>query len=294
MIRSMTGFGRADAAGERLMVSVEVRSVNHRHLDLAFKMPRLVHPLEGDARRLVQQRIERGRVEIHVSVAAVGGQATQAVAVDLALARRYIDLGRRLAEDLALDPTLDLRWVLERPGVMRIDDIDALASDAVGPLFTEALTRALDELGTRRETEGDVLAAALRTLHETLVAELSRMAERAPGAAARRETRLRERLRALLIDASVDQGRLLTEVATWAEKTDIAEELTRLRAHLEQFALMLKEGGAIGRPLDFLTQEMNREVNTIAAKADDLELSQSAIAAKGMLEKVREQAQNLE
>ena len=124
--------------------------------------------------------------------------------------------------------------------------------------------------------------------------EVERISARVPLVAERRQERFRERLATLLGAYPIDEARVLTEVAIWAEKTDIAEEVTRLRAHLEQFALMLKDGGAVGRQLDFLIQEMNREVNTVASKADDLELSQSAMAAKGLLEKVREQVQNLE
>jgi uncharacterized protein (TIGR00255 family) len=290
----MTGFGRGDATGERAVVSVEARSVNHRHLDVAFKMPRALHALESDARQLVQRRLERGRVDVHVSVTPAVAQASQELTVDVALARQYVTLGQRLAEELGLDPLANLEWILERPGVVGVADATVLAPDAVKPLLAEALRAALDELNARREAEGSALAEQLRTLHEALVTEVSRMAACAPAAVARREARLRERLAALLSDATIDEGRLLAEVAIWAEKTDVAEELTRLHVHLEHFALMLKEGGALGRPLDFLSQEMHREINTIAAKADDLELSQSAIAAKGMLEKVREQAQNLE
>ena len=131
-------------------------------------------------------------------------------------------------------------------------------------------------------------------LHEQLVGEVERMAARVPEALARHQTRLRERLRALLGEVTLDEGRLAMEVALWAEKTDISEELARLKAHLEQSLKLLREGGSIGRTLDFLIQEMNREVNTVASKADDLDLSQAAIAAKGILEKLREQIQNLE
>jgi uncharacterized protein (TIGR00255 family) len=141
---------------------------------------------------------------------------------------------------------------------------------------------------------GAALAVELRALHASLAATVEQVAARLPVALARRTERLRERMRALLGDALVDEGRLATEVAVWAERTDIGEELARLRAHLEQFALTLDKGGPVGRPFDFLLQEMNREVNTVAAKADDLDLSQAAIAAKGVLEKLREQVQNLE
>jgi len=137
-------------------------------------------------------------------------------------------------------------------------------------------------------------AAELRALRVQLLTEITTIAARVPQAAARRSERLRERLRTMLADAPLDETRIITEVAVWAQKTDITEELARLRAHLEDLSAKLDKGGPVGRPLDFLIQELNREVNTLGAKADDLELSQAALAAKGMLEKMREQVQNLE
>jgi len=294
MIRSMTGFGRAQAAGEKVVVSVEVRSVNHRHLDVSIKLPRLAASLEGEARRVIQERVQRGRIDVAVGVGAVAGETVQQVTVDVPLARAYIEASRRLADGLAIADGLPLAWVLDRPGVVRIEEPEPPAAGVLWPILEEALARALDELVERRETEGEALAAALRELHEALVREIERIVSRVPRAAGRRQGRFEERLRALLGVHPIDESRVLTEVAIWAEKTDIGEELTRLQAHLEQFALMLKDGGPVGRPLDFLIQEMNREINTVASKADDLELSQSAITAKGLLEKVREQVQNLE
>jgi uncharacterized protein (TIGR00255 family) len=146
----------------------------------------------------------------------------------------------------------------------------------------------------RRRGEGQALAEALRELQEELARTVEQIARRVPEVSARRVERMRERFRALLGETAVDEGRVLTEVAMWADRTDISEELARLRAHLEQVVQVLDKGGAVGRLFDFLIQEMNREVNTIASKADDFDLSQAAIAAKGVLEKMREQVQNLE
>jgi len=147
---------------------------------------------------------------------------------------------------------------------------------------------------TCRGVEGSALGAELRAQHAALRTQVDVIAARTPAALARYQLRLRERIGTLLGDLVVDEGRLLTEVAIWADKTDVREELTRLAAHLEQLGQLLDKGGAVGRALDFLIQELNREVNTIASKADDLELSQAALAAKGIIEKMREQAQNLE
>jgi len=175
-------------------------------------------------------------------------------------------------------------------GLARVEGLDVVVADQAG----HDVARALDDLIGQRAVEGAALASEIRALRAELVAEVATMAARAPQAAARRGDRLRERLRALLADAPVDETRIMTEVAVWAQKTDVTEELARLRAHLDEVGFKLDKGGAVGRPLDFLIQELNREVNTVGAKADDLELSQATLAAKGVLEKMREQVQNLE
>ncbi|MEK7714863.1 MAG: DUF1732 domain-containing protein, partial [candidate division NC10 bacterium] len=211
-----------------------------------------------------------------------------------ALAGEYVARARELGRAVGVPGDVTLAWVLERPGVVRLEEADAPAPEALWPLLTEALARALEALVARRTAEGEALGAELGALLADLRAQVGVIAARVPAAVARYQERLRERIRALLGEASVDQGRVLTEVAIWAEKTDVREELTRLAAHLQQLALVLDQGGACGRTLDFLIQELNREVNTIASKADDLEISQAALAAKGAIEKMREQVQNLE
>jgi uncharacterized protein (TIGR00255 family) len=297
MIRSMTGFGRAEVRGDTLVVLVEARSVNHRHLDVALRLPRTLTALEIEARKVIAGRMERGRVDVSVVATPVAGQSTQRVISDHALAREYAARARALANDLddiGLAGSVTLQWLLERPGVVRLEDSEPLEASVPWPLLQAALSRALDELVDRRTAEGERLAQELRSLHAELTAIVDTMAARAPAAVARREERLRERIRTLLGGAGVDEARILTEAAVWADKADITEELTRLRAHLAEWALVLDKGGPVGRPLDFLLQELGREVNTVASKADDLELSQAALAGKGVLEKMREQVQNLE
>ena len=294
MIRSMTGFGRSEAIGDTLTVGVEVRSVNHRHLDVGVRLPGFLTELDVDIRRIVQGRVERGRVDVAVQVTPLSSQSSRTLRVDTALARRYVEQARQLAAELGIPADISLGWVLERSGVIESTDAPLADASTVWPLAAEALGRALDELVDRRGAEGAALASELRALGAGLGTAVGHMAARAPMAAARREERLRERLAALLIGTGVDEARIATEVAVWATKTDVTEELARLRAHLDEFGLMLDKGGSVGRQFDFLIQEMNREVNTVASKADDLELSQAALAAKGLLEKIREQVQNLE
>jgi uncharacterized protein (TIGR00255 family) len=291
----MTGFGRAEAIGDSVTVTAEARSVNHRHLDIALRLPRALGAFEMDARRLIQSRLERGRVEVAVQLAPAPGQSSQQIAVDAALAAQYLAEARELGRAVGLGGEVTLAWVLERPGVMRlVQEAETPNAPVAWPVLAEVLGRALDELCASRATEGEALGAEFHALYAALRAQVAAVAARTPAALARYQARLRERIAALLGEAVVDQARLMTEVAIWAEKTDVREELTRLSAHLDQLAALLDKGGPVGRALDFLIQELNREVNTIGSKADDLELSQAALAAKGIVEKMREQAQNLE
>jgi uncharacterized protein (TIGR00255 family) len=294
MIRSMTGYGRAEAAGPRLGLAVEVKSVNHRHLDVAVKLPRAIASLEMDARRLVQSAVQRGRVDVSVSLVPVEGQSLNPLTLNLAQAREYMAIARRLADETSLVGGATVAWLLDQPGVITRDGEPAITAEEAWPLLEQTVTRALGELVVRRETEGEVLRGELRAFHAALAAQVAVISARAPVAVERRSARLRERIEALRGEAPIDETRIATEVAVWAERTDISEELARLRAHLDQLAQLLDDGGPVGRTLDFLIQEINREVNTVGSKADDLEISQAVIATKSVLEKLREQTQNIE
>ena len=290
----MTGFGRAEGGADAMTVTVEARSVNHRHLDVALRLPRSLAAFEMDARRLIQSRLERGRIDVAVQLGAAPGQSAQRIRVDHALAAQFVAEARELGHRVGIGGDVTLAWVLERPGVVRTEDAETSADTVAWPALAAALGRALDELVSSRTAEGEALRAELQALHAALRSQVGVIAARTPAALARYQERLRERIASVLGEVVLDEGRIITEVALWADKTDIREELTRLGAHLEQLALLIDKGGAVGRALDFLIQELNREVNTIASKADDLELSQAALTAKGIIEKMREQAQNLE
>ena len=290
----MTGYGRAEAAGARLALSVECKSVNHRHLDLAIKLPRPIGTLEPDVRRMIQAAVARGRVDVSVNLSPIAAGTLSSLSFDMNLAKEYTEMARQLAEELKLEGSPSLGWVLGQPGVISREAEPTLSPEEAWPLLEQALSRALAELQARREAEGAALSQELLALQSGLSAHVDAIAELAPAAVERRAARLRARIQAMLGESTVDEGRVVTEVAVWAEKTDISEELTRLRTHLDQLVLLLRAGGSVGRTLDFLAQEMNREVNTIGSKADDLEISQAVIAAKSALEKLREQAQNIE
>ena len=294
MIRSMTGYGRAEVTGSRLGLSVECKSLNHRHLDIALRLPRSLSALELDARRVIQGAVHRGRVEVSIAVAPIEGAPSTDLTINMAQARAYVELARRTGDELKLGGVPSLQWLLEQPGVITREEQAPLSPEEGWPLLHDGLAKALADLRARRDAEGAALDTELRALLAALGEQVGVMAARGPAATERKQQRLRERLQALVDGPPLDEARLAVEVAMWADKSDITEELARLRAHVGEFARLLDEGGAVGRTLDFLLQEMNREVNTVGAKADDLELSQAAIAAKSTLEKLREQAQNIE
>ena len=294
MIRSMTGYGRAEATGARTILTVECKSVNHRHLDVSIKLPRVLGAFEADARRLIQAAVQRGRVDVNTSLIAAEGAVLNPLTVNLAQAKEYADAARKLAEALDLADGPSLGWVMGQSGVLSRDEQTPLTADEAWPLLEKALSGALAELVERRETEGAALAQELVGLGSGLAAHVETVARRAPAAVERRSARLRERMQAMLAGADLDPARLATEVAVWADKTDVSEELARLRAHLAQLTTLLAGDEPVGRTLEFLIQEIHREVNTIGSKADDLEISQAVIAAKSTLEKMREQVANLE
>jgi uncharacterized protein (TIGR00255 family) len=294
MIRSMTGYGRAEAAGARAMLTVECKSVNHRHLDISLKLPRALSGFESDARRLIQAAVQRGRVDVSATVTAPEGTVLNPLTVNLAQAKEYADAARRLAEALDLADGPSLGWVMGQSGVLTREEQAPLAPEEAWPLLEQALSTALADLVDRRETEGAALAQELEGLGAVLAGHVDTVGQRAPAAVERRAARLRERMQAMLAGAEIDQGRLATEVAVWADKTDVSEELARLRAHLAQLTTLLAGAGPVGRTLDFLIQEIHREVNTVGSKSDDLEISQAVIAAKSVLEKMREQVANIE
>ncbi|MGH7399136.1 MAG: YicC/YloC family endoribonuclease [Candidatus Rokuibacteriota bacterium] len=294
MIRSMTGYGRAEATGARTILSVECKSVNHRHLDVSLKLPRVLGAFESDARRLIQSAVQRGRVDVSAAVTAAEGTVLNPLSVNLAWAQEYTEAARTLAQALDLADGPSLGWVMAQSGVLTREEQPPLSPDEAWPLLERALSAALAELVERRETEGRALGHELGSLAAGLAVHVDTVARRAPVAVERRAARLRERMQAMLAGAEIDHARLAAEVAVWADKTDVSEELARLRAHLSQLDTLLAGESPVGRTLDFLIQEINREVNTVGSKADDLEISQAVIAAKSTIEKMREQVQNLE
>jgi len=291
-MRSMTGFGTAAADTTWGRISVEMRSLNHRFTEVLVRLPRDLAPLEDRVRGLVQRGIQRGRVEVTVSRENQSGRS-RAVRADLALAREYLAATRQLKRALRLRGDVTLQQLLDFPEIVRLEETREDAEGLWGDLET-IVGAALDGLLRMRAEEGGRLAADTGERIARVEALLGQVLERAVQVVGEYTVRLRQRLAELLGEVPLDEARLAAELALFAERSDITEELTRLRSHLSQFRETMTGEGAVGRKLEFLLQEMGRETNTIGAKANDLEISRAVIAVKSELESLREQVQNVE
>lgn len=296
MLRSMTGYGAAEQHTDGGRWWVEVRSTNHRFLEVVVRLPRELGALEDRVRAAVAQRVRRGRVE--VLVREDGGQRPREAVVDTELARRYARALEDLRQELALEERLTLSALLALPDVVRVEEARRDA-DAAWEDLRPVLERALDGLVQMRTSEGRRLAGDLQervARLERWVEQVARRAEELPRAYAERlRQRVADLLQALGVEGLPDEARLAMEVAAFADRCDVREELVRLRSHLQEVRTLLQaEDGAVGRKLEFLLQEMQREVNTVGAKAADLEVARAVVEMKSELEAIREQVQNVE
>jgi uncharacterized protein (TIGR00255 family) len=292
LVVSMTGYGRAEARGARAVVVAETRSLNHRFFEASVKLPRGLTGSEVELRRLVQGRVARGRVDLTVTLRRTGAPLAN-VRTDVALGLAYARGARALGEAAGIAPEVSVGDLLRLPGVVTVEEGEEEDGESAILLKTVA-AEALDELCRMRQTEGAALARDLDSHVDALGAWVRGVERLLPAALARIQARQRERIETILGETPADPGRLAQEVATWAARSDVAEELARLGSHLAQFRTLLAEGGAVGRQLDFLSQELHREVNTIASKADDAELVARVLEARTLVERIREQVQNVE
>lgn len=292
MIKSMTGFGQGEATSERYAVRVELRSVNHRYLDLFLRVPKQYSQLEEVLRRAIGERIARGRVEAAVTVEEFA-QKERNVQLNAPLLLGYLRALGAIQEVLGSDEEVTLSQVLTLPGILEVEEPECDWEELQGVLL-EAVGQALTDLEQMRAAEG---ARLCRDLEEkiTRIAELQRqVAEIAPQVVVDYRERLRERLRELLQGTTLTEERFLAEVALFADRCSIDEELVRLASHTQQLKDLLHSTEPVGRKLDFLIQEMNREVNTIGAKGSSAHIAGLVVELKSELEKVREQVQNIE
>ena len=287
-MRSMTGYGRCQMQRGEWETTVELRSVNHRYLDIACRLPRSLSFLEDVVRRELAP-LQRGHVDVFVSVRRTSGSSRQAE-IDEALAQVYLEAGRRLSELTGVSDDLTVSRLLTLEGVTTLTEA-AMDEDAVTALCAEALREAVRQMQSMRLREGESLRNDLAEHLAHVETLRSRIAERAPGVVEDYRGRLTERLSRLPIEP-VDPQRLAQEVALMADKCAIDEELARLQSHIAQMRAYLDMEGEVGKKLDFLIQEMNREANTMGSKGNDALIAQCVVDLKSEIEKLREQVQN--
>jgi uncharacterized protein (TIGR00255 family) len=292
MLKSMTGFGAGRARAGEEETSVEIRAVNHKHLEVKVRLPRELVSLEPLVLRAVRTRCARGAVE--VSIRRSSNVPTGAVpTVDAAMARAWRAALAEVARAANLPDAPTVAQIATQAGVVRMDEAGADV-EAAAQALEKAVGLALDGLVTMREREGQALAADLAVRAERVAALAREVAAIAPGTVEAYRLRLQERLEELLRGVPLDQARIVQETAVFAERTDVAEEATRLVAHLDAFRQLLASPEPAGRRMDFLVQEMHREVNTTGSKSQSLEVSSRVVELKAELERIREQVQNVE
>ena len=292
MANSMTGFGRGEASGQGYQFTVELKAVNHRFLEVVVRLPKNFMSFEEPMRKLVQEKIQRGRVEIYLNIAQTE-EKKRLAKVDKELALSYDKSLKELALSLHTAYEADIYRLAALPEVLSLEEAET-DLDKLWPVCAEALAAALEHFVRMRAMEGLKLTEDLLGRLDFLAASLAKIEQRSDSVVADYQKRLRERVQALLGETVLDEARLANEVAFFADRASITEEIVRFHSHLEQSRKALKSSDAVGRKLDFLIQEMNREINTIGSKANDLGISQVVIDVKSELEKVREQVQNLE
>lgn len=292
MVRSMTGYGRATAESVNWNVTVEMKSVNNRYLDITVKMPKQYNPLEDQIKKEISAVLSRGHIDAYITVEEVG-EGRQSIAVDTDLALEYCRAMKEIAEKTNLPYQINLTDVASYYGVLTAQKQES-DLDELWQTMSEAVKGSLKQLFEMRVTEGSKLAVDIESRLDILADIREKIVVRSPLVVSDYREKLTQRIQDVLGEIEIDQDKLLNEVAFFADKADIAEELTRLKSHFEQFLDNLAKDEPVGRKLDFILQEINREINTIGSKANDSEISHLVIEAKGELEKIREQVQNFE
>ena len=292
MVKSMTGYGRAVETVNGREFTVEVRSVNNRYLDCTVKLPRNLSFGEDAVKQAVKASISRGKVDVFVSVRSEGAQET-AVSLNKPMAEGYLAVLRQMRQEYGLAGEITVSMLAGLPDVFLLDkppvDEEQLLAD-----FLSVVQKALANFDAMRRAEGTALAADLRGRGETILSLVEQVEAGSPQTVADYRARLEAKLKEVLANTAIDESRILTEAAIFADKVAVDEETVRLRSHLNQMNTMLDAGGPIGRKLDFLLPEMNREANTIGSKCSDVRLARVVVEIKAELEKIREQTQNIE
>ena len=292
LIRSMTGFGRSERTVNGYDISVEIKAVNHRYADYNIQLPRVYGFLEEDVKRHLQQHIKRGKVDVFVTIYKEVDD-TKEIVLNETLASSYVEALRTIAEKFGVKDDISVSSVARYNDIFDVKH-EKEDEELVRASLSEVVSDALSGFMAAREREGEKLASDMTQRIECIRQEVSKVEKIAPDTVIEHKNNIEQRIRELLGSTPVDENRLLTETAIYADKLSVNEEIVRLKCHLDEYDRIMQKGDAVGRRLDFLLQEMNRETNTIGSKCNNLEVSNVVINIKSELEKVREQLQNLE
>ena len=288
----MTGFGRCEVSNEDYKISVEMKSVNHRYLDLGIKMPKKFNAFEADIRNLLKSGIQRGKVDIYVTCETFSDKAVS-LNYNEALAREYMDIFARMSEQFSIENDVKVSALSRYPEVIVTGQSEE-DEEELWSLLKEALTGALEKFVAQRTKEGEHLCRDLVGKLDAMLDWVAAIELRSPQILKEYRAKVEDKVKELLEGSGIDENRIAAEVTLFADKICVDEETVRLTSHIRTMKDALLKGGAVGRKLDFIAQEMNREANTILSKANDLEISGTAIELKTEIEKVREQIQNIE
>ncbi len=292
MIKSMTGYGRAVETVNGREYTVELRSVNNRYLDCSVRLPRILTFAEEAIKQAVKNSVSRGKVDVFVSVRSEGGDDVQ-VTLNKSVLENYLEAMRQMVAEYAITDDISVSSLSRMPEVFSLEkpqlDEEQLLTDLM-----KVVGKALEGYDAMRTTEGEALDKDLRSRGDTILALVAQVEKGNVQTVIDYRARLESKLKEVLNNIAIDESRILTEAAIFADKVAVDEETVRLRSHLTQMNTMLDGGGAVGRKLDFLLQEMNREANTIGSKCTDVKLTRIVVDIKAELEKIREQTQNIE
>lgn len=292
MIRSMTGFGRSEMITTDYKLIVEMKAVNHRYSEFGIKMPKKLNFFEGNIRTLLKEYITRGKVDIFITYEDYR-ESNVSLKYNSEVAKEYLDYLRQMEEEFHIQNDITTGRLAQFPDVFTREE-QSVDEDRLWAILKEGLSKALEQFVASREREGDNLKKDLITKLDNMLALVDYIESESPKLVQEYREKLETKVRELLQDSTMDEARIATEVVIYADKICVDEETVRLRSHITSAKDILTEGGSVGRKLDFIAQEMNREANTILSKANSLDISNKAIDLKTEIEKVREQIQNIE
>ena len=292
MVKSMTGYGRAVETVNGREFTVELRSVNNRYLDCTVKLPRALSFAEDAVKQAVKGAISRGKVDVFISVRSEGAEDVK-ITLNTAMVEGYLGAMHQMAKDYGIREDISVGLLSRMPDVFTVDKPEVDEEQLLADLLS-VVNQALERFDAMRSAEGKALENDLRSRGQTILSLVEQVEAGSGQTVADYRTRLENKLKEVLANTAIDESRILTEAAIFADKVAVDEETVRLRSHLDQMNNMLTTGGAIGRKLDFLLQEMNRESNTIGSKCSDVRMARIVVDIKAELEKIREQTQNIE